>query len=238
MFLYVQLLDPHTPYRPRAAPFLTPSAREIGLEELRSRSQDPEFVGTAAAIYRSEIFFTDQALARLLHARDRSRRVVVTSDHGEEFLEHGGLEHGHSLYDELLHVPLITSPRISAREPMPLAALPRELSTWLGSGHPDEKPPLISEALLSEPDGIAVQSDRGKLLASLPDGAPKQYFDLRRDPAEQHPLPPQHPDAAPLREALRRFLQETPLRESVPFSPIDEETAAQLESLGYTELPR
>ena len=33
--------------------------------------------------------------------------VVLTSDHGEEFLDHGGLEHGHTLYDEMLHVPLI-----------------------------------------------------------------------------------------------------------------------------------
>lgn len=33
--------------------------------------------------------------------------IVFTSDHGEEFWEHGRFEHGHTLYDELLHVPLI-----------------------------------------------------------------------------------------------------------------------------------
>lgn len=33
--------------------------------------------------------------------------VILTADHGEEFLEHGGREHGHSLYDKLIHVPLI-----------------------------------------------------------------------------------------------------------------------------------
>ncbi len=33
--------------------------------------------------------------------------VLLTSDHGEEFWEHGNYEHGHSLYDELLRVPLV-----------------------------------------------------------------------------------------------------------------------------------
>ena len=35
--------------------------------------------------------------------------VVVTADHGEEFGEHGGLTHGRTLYDELLHVPLVVT---------------------------------------------------------------------------------------------------------------------------------
>lgn len=33
--------------------------------------------------------------------------IILTSDHGEEFWEHDGFEHGHSLYNEVLHVPLI-----------------------------------------------------------------------------------------------------------------------------------
>jgi arylsulfatase A-like enzyme len=33
--------------------------------------------------------------------------VIVTSDHGEELWEHGGYEHGHSLYQEVIAVPLI-----------------------------------------------------------------------------------------------------------------------------------
>ena len=32
---------------------------------------------------------------------------VVTSDHGEEFFEHGGFEHSRTLYDEMLRVPLL-----------------------------------------------------------------------------------------------------------------------------------
>ena len=36
--------------------------------------------------------------------------IVFTSDHGEEFWEHGGFEHGHTLYNEVLRVPLIIKP--------------------------------------------------------------------------------------------------------------------------------
>ena len=33
--------------------------------------------------------------------------MVLTADHGEELFDHGGFEHGHSLHQELLHVPLV-----------------------------------------------------------------------------------------------------------------------------------
>jgi arylsulfatase A-like enzyme len=33
--------------------------------------------------------------------------IIITSDHGEEFYDHGGWQHGHSLYNEIVKVPLI-----------------------------------------------------------------------------------------------------------------------------------
>jgi arylsulfatase A-like enzyme len=41
--------------------------------------------------------------------------VVVVGDHGEEFWDHGGFEHGHSHYRELMHVPLIVKRPAGAR---------------------------------------------------------------------------------------------------------------------------
>jgi hypothetical protein len=63
------------------------------------------------ALYDGEIAFTDAAVAELLEGLDErnlldNTLIVFLSDHGEEFFEHGGFEHGHSLYDELIHVPL------------------------------------------------------------------------------------------------------------------------------------
>ena len=64
------------------------------------------------ALYDAEILFTDQHIGRFLEAlesnglKDRTL-VVVTSDHGDEFFEHGGKGHRRTLFDELLKVPLL-----------------------------------------------------------------------------------------------------------------------------------
>lgn len=65
-------------------------------------------------LYDGEIAYVDSQIGRLLaglRARglSGSTLVVVIADHGEEFLEHGGLGHGHTLYQELLSIPLIMS---------------------------------------------------------------------------------------------------------------------------------
>jgi arylsulfatase A-like enzyme len=64
------------------------------------------------ATYDAAIAYTDEALKELLHALDeldltRRTLVIITSDHGEEFYEHGTFGHGDTLYDPALHVPLI-----------------------------------------------------------------------------------------------------------------------------------
>jgi arylsulfatase A-like enzyme len=63
-------------------------------------------------LYDGEIAFTDRAIGRLLaglRSLDMTERTVVVlfADHGEEFGDHGGTAHGHSLHRELLHVPLV-----------------------------------------------------------------------------------------------------------------------------------
>lgn len=59
--------------------------------------------------YDNNIRYIDDSLAPLFDQLTENDIVVYFSDHGEEFWEHGGYEHGHSLYDELLRVPLILS---------------------------------------------------------------------------------------------------------------------------------
>jgi len=56
--------------------------------------------------YDNNIRYTDDQLMPLIERMDPDV-VVIFSDHGEEFWEHGGFEHGHTLYDELLRVPII-----------------------------------------------------------------------------------------------------------------------------------
>ncbi len=63
--------------------------------------------------YDTSIFYADQALVAgvvgFLKEKKAYERatIVVASDHGEEFYDHGGWEHGHSLYNELIRIPLV-----------------------------------------------------------------------------------------------------------------------------------
>ena len=62
------------------------------------------------AAYDNSILFDDSLIGELFDSvkrKDPETVIAVTSDHGEEFYEHGGFEHVHTLYNELLRVPLV-----------------------------------------------------------------------------------------------------------------------------------
>jgi arylsulfatase A-like enzyme len=130
-FAFVHYFDPHLSYSP-PAPYDTlfdpgyngPIGRSFDLDHFasfrRSRRQSRIRALPDAdrnhieCLYRGEIAFTDQAIGTLLEGLVKQNLVertliVFLSDHGEEFLEHGGLDHGHSLFDELIRVPLVFS---------------------------------------------------------------------------------------------------------------------------------
>jgi arylsulfatase A-like enzyme len=93
-FLFLHLFDPHVEYKP-----------PDGFRRFGDAPVD---------LYDGEIAYTDREFGRLVDAlADRgvlARTVVVlTADHGEEFYEHGINEHGTTLYEMALHVPLIAS---------------------------------------------------------------------------------------------------------------------------------
>ena len=72
----------------------------------------PEEMEVLKALYEAEIRYTDDQIARLwdqLEAWGIADAVIiaVTSDHGDEFLEHGDRGHHHTLYEKVIHVPLV-----------------------------------------------------------------------------------------------------------------------------------
>ncbi len=106
LFLYVHYLDPHTPYLSGGA----------GAWRRWER---------ARSAYDRELRYTDTHVALLIEALrarlDGPLHVFLTSDHGEEFGEHGEMGHGHSLYAEVLRLPALlwtrggTPGRVDAR---------------------------------------------------------------------------------------------------------------------------
>jgi arylsulfatase A-like enzyme len=119
-FLWVHVLDPHWPYEPPAA-WLEQPAREPRVWGAPATVTDVQAGNTklgardrerVSELYAGEIRYVDAQIARLiatLRELDlyQDALVVLASDHGEEFWEHGRYEHGHTLYDEVLRVPLL-----------------------------------------------------------------------------------------------------------------------------------
>ncbi len=91
-FVYLHYNDPHVP-RHRRAPWF-------------EKHDDPIQYDISA--YDSEINYLDERIAAMfqLFGWESGTLVVVTSDHGEEFTEHGMTMHGKTLYSEVVHVPL------------------------------------------------------------------------------------------------------------------------------------
>jgi arylsulfatase A-like enzyme len=76
------------------------------------RDMNSEDLRHVIALYDGEILHTDGHIGSVIEALEglgltEETLVVVTSDHGDEFFEHGRKGHGQSLFDEVLMVPLI-----------------------------------------------------------------------------------------------------------------------------------
>lgn len=100
-FLYIHYMDPHYPYHERAPWYA----------ELAASAEGTESGGAPRALarYDSEIRYVDAHIEKLfeLFGWKNDTVLIVTSDHGEEFEEHGGRQHGRTLYAEVLDVPLL-----------------------------------------------------------------------------------------------------------------------------------
>ena len=104
-FLFVHYMDPHDPY------FHHPYDG-VGYARVHRPRPPAALAAEYAGTYDAEVAYMDAWIGALL---DRLRSlglyrdalIVLSSDHGEEFFEHGGWWHGTTLYDEQVRVPLI-----------------------------------------------------------------------------------------------------------------------------------
>lgn len=133
-FLWLHYFDPHGPFTPAPSYLPTaPAPPRIGTSfaqaaAVRSGELVPDLAERAwiEELYLAEARQVSTQVGRVIDRLKSLERydsclVVFTSDHGEEFWEHGGFEHGHTLYDELLRVPL------AFKLPATVATAPRRL---------------------------------------------------------------------------------------------------------------
>jgi arylsulfatase A-like enzyme len=261
-------MEPHLPYAPpppERGRFSRGTADTLsypidGLHALRRRldelsARDREFLGDA---YDEEVAAVDRHLGELFALLDRldlwhTTLVVLTSDHGEELFEHGGFEHGHTLYDEVIRVPLVvwspgSRPGRRARPASLTDVVPTILdalgfagdpagvdgvSHWASivtGDEPARSPVIASGNLHTPPTAGAIQWPLKVVVGSA---AAPLVFDLAQDPAERHVLEPVPAEAERL-IALARTLLDREQEESGQVT-LDDDTLERLRSLGYLD---
>jgi arylsulfatase A-like enzyme len=277
---YMDLHQPIEPPEPYARHFAVDLGGERGAAhsswsfERQSDLGDLEFRRFRAhkiALYDGALLYVDAEIGRLLDAvaalgRGDDTLVVVTADHGEEFWDHAdaerqmggdprgiwGVGHGHSLFQELLHVPLIVAgPGWPAGRRVPcgvslldvaptvlaatgLSPLPEMRGTSLARFQAEgacAQAPLAAESTAYGPDARALLWSGWKLIER--GGAGPALYDLARDPDERHDLAGCRPRTLAALSGLLAHQLAPRAGGRGDVLPPDPETARQLRSLGY-----
>ncbi|MBZ0113969.1 MAG: sulfatase-like hydrolase/transferase [Thermoanaerobaculia bacterium] len=267
VFAFLHTYEVHSPYQSPASyddlfgreprEFVATSANLKAVKGNVRKTLSEGELTSIVADYDRGIRYMDDALREMFSRLEAqgfldNTVVVLTSDHGEEFGEHGGLLHPASLYDELLHVPLIVvGPNLESGVSDPRMVSTLDLAPTILDlvgvevpGHMQGFPLFDSERTWS--DDAVVISQFGGLLYSVRSPRWKliQYgkgatylFDLYRDPRENHDVASLHPEVvSELMESLRiwRSRQSSPgARVKTLDDKLDPEELKQLEALGY-----
>jgi arylsulfatase A-like enzyme len=275
-FLFLHYYDPHWHYDP-PPPYdraFDPAYRGEttgtwwDFKELTADSIDPRDLHHVQSLYDGELLYTDRQIERLFQEMKRlglyeKALLVVTSDHGEEFLDHGQWEHQKTLYEEQLRVPLLIKfpgdAAIGPRRVPGQVGLVDVAPTVLDALGIPAPPTFQGRSLLDAARGgvpleaeawaetehtidgsrkIALRRGAGgeKAIFTLTErGVEIELYDLGRDPLERETL-----DAAGAREALERrlrdYLEEAAARRGGKTRPevdLDPEDVERLRSLGY-----
>jgi arylsulfatase A-like enzyme len=279
-FLWVHYLDPHHPYAPPQR-FLPddPLIRRFGTEHKNNIHFDiragrdgrtPDEQRWLRMLYDGEVRLVDECIGRVVATAKKlgiydDALIVVTSDHGEEFWEHGNVLHGQSLYDELVRAPLLVKlPQGGPRRPVeqtvstdallptildvcglddePAVLTSRSLAPlWGPGGYAVPTPPVFLGCIEYYAPREAVVHDGFKLIRWLETGKTELY-DLDHDPGEQHPVTGLSFEALDLGVTLvaerpeeREIFSAMAPGRPVPVDTMDESLLRSLRAIGYTK---
>jgi arylsulfatase A-like enzyme len=266
-FLFLHSYETHHPYSPTPenlslfeSSYDGPLPDVISVEYLRELNQgwlelDKSDLLHIVNTYDAEIRSMDEGFGKLVSFLEETELydntlVVFTSDHGEEFGEHGKVGwHSHTLYDELLRVPLLLKfprqnlagttvdeqVRLIDVAPTVLPALGLEIpESYVGTdlttlvGDSGARHLAAVSRIDRKRDNLttSVRTERWKL-------AKKSLFDLQNDPEEQWDVAFGYPEVvAELKELEDSLLAESPV---LPTSEaeLSDESLAELKALGY-----
>ncbi|HPQ69668.1 MAG TPA: sulfatase [bacterium] len=240
-FVFLHLFDPHTPYQPPpdyakkhyptdTKVYVSGETKDV-IEVMQTWPSEraKEIKRALSALYDGEIDFVDNQLEVLFkwlqqNKLDQNTVIILMADHGEEFMEHGMMEHGFTLYEEQVRVPFLWyfpaglpgGKVVDA--PVSLVDLMPTLLDFLGlppvdqpisgkslmpaiKGEPFPDRYLLTETTRQGPDRVSIIKDGLKYMYS-PEFAlngrtfGEFLFNLKDDPAEETDLMPSEPDVA------------------------------------------
>lgn len=259
-FLFIHYMDPHDPY------FEHPYSG-IGYARAAMPNPDPKFEGPFRDFYRQEVEYLDswigQLIAELRAAGLYENSIIaLTSDHGEEFQEHGGWWHGNTLHEEQVRVPLLLKRPLGLKSQSVVETLTNSIDiapTLLVAaglepvpgmhGHDlfsvsqpeDFTPQVYSEADFEGNVVRMVRIGPWKYIQTNPDNPrqrpPEQLFYLPNDPGERINLMDVESARA---DELRLILEEKyqdllAISEQGTQQEMDQTTKDRLRALGYTQ---
>ncbi len=280
-FFYIHYLDPHDPYTAsidygfyqgpplqRELNYLDHFSGEFKARKAWAESQwrgmptplplAPAELAQFVANYDTEIRRVDEGISELIDALEKNKMledslIVLTSDHGEGFLDHGQLKHGFQLYDELVHVPLIffAPGRLKPAVRQDLASgidIAPTLLAFNGlsqpdymrgfdllKGRPKERPvPLRTHFLNQQQRGF--RTLHRKFIHDEITGE-KLLYALDHDPKERTPItdPQQIADADKLLHEVTSRYELQPEGPRLPEELMDQATRERLRALGYLD---
>ncbi len=271
-FLFLHSYEIHHPYTPEprhlaavSEPYAGSLPDAIGMKHIRRIERGRLSLDDAdrrhiIATYDAEIRSADEALGELFgFLREKGlyedTLIVFTSDHGEEFGEHGHMAwHSHSLFDELLRVPLIVKLPAAERAGEVVEAQVRGIDvapTVLAVAGLDAPPAFLGRDLREIDGGVpgapavsvfdghlvsprwSVRTDDWKLIVESNGGA--QLYELTSDAGELRDVSGAHPTRVAELERLGRLqLDARPVRAGIAIDP-DDDLVEALRALGYVE---
>ena len=273
-FLFINFMEVHGPYRPplRYSPFLLnhpfwfffspypfPNDYQAGKANLSFNDlQDLK------KFYEAEIRYIDEIIGKLFQELKNENTIfVITSDHGEEFGEHGSFTHTFGLYNTLFEIPLIIWGLDKGRikkafqltdlhfSLLSLAGIKEK--TWHSGSFFDgfEKELIFGEYFIGDKKALekryskevvkkywdfeikAIIKDQWKYIKNFTTKKEELYF-LKDDPQEKNDLSSKNPEILEnMRNLLNDFLSKLQKCENVKKTEEREDIQKHLQALGY-----